>query len=142
MKSNNLNRLYNRLEHYDFTHVIICEDINDSFGKLYEIVMCRYNECCPVKSKKMSYKDFLKPWITRDIKILIKKRQNLFLLFHNNKVSSQTYKRVRNYVSNKIRYEKNRYYGMKFDQFRGTVRACGVKLIISLNLITKIEKLK
>lgn len=58
-----------------------------------------YNENCPVKTKTISYKDDLKPWIDRETKQKIKKRQSYFLLYKKGRMGREVYNRYRNMVT-------------------------------------------
>ena len=78
--------------------------------------------CCPLKSKSISPKDRLKPWIGNDLKIYIKLRESYFCLFKRNLVSEQFYKSYRNFVTKKIRLAKKRYFEDLFSRIRNNAR--------------------
>ena len=74
-----------------------------------------YKLCCPIKSKILSNKDLIKPWIAREIISNIKKRQHYFALYCQNKIPKDFYTHFRNFVTGQIRRSKKDYYGHKFN---------------------------
>ena len=51
-----------------------------------------------------------KSWINYDIKTTIRKRQNLFIMYKQNKLYKITLNWYRNYATSKIRTAKTEYY--------------------------------
>ena len=64
----------------------------------------------------------MKPWISPVIVRDIKKRQNLYLLYKQNRIQVSVYNRFRNYITNKIRSAKKIYYEKKFNDCSGNLR--------------------
>ena len=68
-----------------------------------------YNDFCPIKTKVISCKDQIKPWINQSIKNDILKRPNIYKLFQRRLISEREYKVFRNFVNNQIRVAKKYY---------------------------------
>ena len=84
-----LNLLYSRIANTNFDSVLNSHDINVALSQFYDILYDIYDTCCPIRIKTLSSKDIQKPWITRDILNIIKRRNILFLLHRNGKVSRE-----------------------------------------------------
>ena len=78
--------------------------------------------CCPVKKKTVSSRNLKKTWICGNILDLVKKQQNMYLLFRQSKVNQATYSRFKNFVTYRIRNAKFNYYSRKFDQFKSNTK--------------------
>ena len=89
-----LNLLYSRIANTNFDSVFNSHDNNVAKSQFYDILYDIYDTCCPIRIKTLSSKDIQKPWITRDILNSIKRRNNLFFLHRNGKVSREAYNRI------------------------------------------------
>ena len=56
-------------------------DCDEAFEELHLKILSTFNHFCPIKNETISPKDVRKFWINYDTKTMIKKRQNLFILF-------------------------------------------------------------
>ena len=74
------------ISEYNFVNVADCQDIDMAVQLLENVVSYYYNMCCPVKKKTVSSRNLKKPWICGNILELVKKRQNMYLLFRQSKV--------------------------------------------------------
>ena len=63
-----LNKLYHKFSMIDTTHILNECDNNEALTKLDNKILECYNECCPNKTKIISNKDQIKPWINQSIK--------------------------------------------------------------------------
>ena len=97
INENTLHNFYQYLSSYDFSNVINYDDCSTAISELTEIIDDAYRTCCPIKIKTISYKDYSKPWISKKILTLIRKRQHFYLLFRKNIVSKKTYTDFRNF---------------------------------------------
>ena len=64
-------------------------NVDESVEILHEKILECYNSCCPIITKTIRGNDITKPWITNEIKREIKKKQNLFILRNNGKISQE-----------------------------------------------------
>ena len=85
-------------------------DVNKSLERLDEIIVRELNTCCPIKTRVKTKREIKNPWISHEIKTLIKKRENYRKLFLQSKMSRNEYNYFRNFVSNKVRWTKQNYY--------------------------------
>ena len=85
MNETTLNNFYQKFS-------LIETDINKALVKLDNKIMECYNECCPIKTKIISSKDQIKPWINQSIKNNIVKRQNNYKLYQRGLISDREYK--------------------------------------------------
>ena len=79
-------------------------------GKLFDV----YNRTCPKRSKTLSVKQLLKPWITGDLQQSINKKHRLFKQYKNNVIPFNTYNLYKNSLTRKMRSAKVAYYSNKF----------------------------
>ena len=117
-----MSSLYESLNCYDFSDVLDCRDVNIAVTRLDNIMYDHFNVFCPVVNKTVSPKNVTKPWITRDILSLIKRRQNLFILVKTNKITKVAFNRYRNFVTSKIRIAKEKYFEDKFDAYKSNIK--------------------
>ena len=121
VNSYTLNQLYNTMLNenlIDYHSTNLDEHIELLHSKLLQ----NFYSCCPIKTKTISPKDKLKPWIDSNLKILMKRRQNFFNLYKQNLVSKQFYNYYRNMVTKKIRISKQRYYEELFIKLKNNIR--------------------
>lgn len=63
-----LSSMNGAIQGYDFSDILACDDVNTGIVKFDEVVMKYFNQCCPILSKTVSYKNYLKPWIDGYVK--------------------------------------------------------------------------
>lgn len=147
LKDNNILRFGEALGKHNFDDVLACDNINETLIKFNDVVMKYYNLFCPIRSKTLSPKDLLKPWIDSETKINIRKRQRYHLLYKLGKMSKEYYNRFRNFVTCQIRRKEREYFAAKFEEYRGNLRKTWntINDIISPNKVVSkrsIEKLE
>ena len=57
-----------------FREIYDCEDVDSAMELLHDKILENFNRCCPIKTKFISPKDDLKPWITNNVKGEIRKK--------------------------------------------------------------------
>ena len=118
-----LSNLYNSLTDILSFPAIICEnDIDRVAESLHETVLDKFNFFCPIKTKSVSPKDQVKPWIDVSLKRDIKTRQRNFQFFKRNVISRQTYNSFRNLVNSKIRMAKCNYFTKIFSDVKNDIK--------------------
>ena len=98
------------------------ENIDESIEHLHGVILENFNNCCPIKTKFLSPKDILKPWINSSIKRDMKLREYYFKLFKLKRISKIFYNAVRNDVTKKIRYAKRNYFAKLFDELKNNIK--------------------
>ena len=78
-------------------------DIDESINLLNSEKFLHFNIHCPIKTKYVSTKDIIKPWIKQSFKIKNKKRQSYMQLFKRNLTTKTVYNLFSNFVKNEIR---------------------------------------
>lgn len=122
VNENSLNNFYNYLSQYDFNEIANDLECEEALNYIINILNTTYDQCCPIRTKTISYKSQMKPWITNTIVQNIKKRQAYFLLYHQNKIPKNLYVRFRNFVTHQIRHSRKQYYLNKFNEYNNNIR--------------------
>ena len=117
-----LSRLAKYLSTYDFSTLLESNSIDNSVSMFDEILSKTYDEFCPIITKIIKEKDIRKPWINKDVKKLINRRSNLYILLNTKKISHESYARYRNFVTSQIRVAKKTYYANKFSEYKNNAR--------------------
>ena len=97
--------------------------IDEAPVRFLDIMMTIYNRCCPVKTRTVSYKDRIKPWISLEIKGYMRKRQNYLVPYRSGRMTRAVYNRYRNFVTNRIKIARRNYFESKFNGYRSNVRS-------------------
>ena len=140
----NIRKLYDSIESLDFTDVISVDDVSVGMAMLDSIVMGYYNECCPVKTKTISYKDSLKPWIDQVVKGEIRKRDAYLRLLRADKISKELYNNYRNRVTKLIRERRRVYLEKKFNELKFDIKRTWslINNVLKPSLSSKQENVK
>ena len=89
-------------------------DAKSAFELFYNIFDINYDHSFPIKSKPLTYKDILKPWID-DIAIKrIEIRRNLKKLVKKKVIKKEIYKKFKNKVTNELNLAKEIYVEYQF----------------------------
>ena len=113
----NLENLYRDFSSIDFNYLLDL-DCETATRELHSKLLEYYDKHCPIKTKNISKKDQMKPWICGELKILIKRRQKLYVLKRLGKVSAQEYSNYRNFVTSSLRVAKKNYFSNLFEKVK------------------------
>ena len=106
----------------EFDTVIRYKNVNfqsDWFIKrLWEL----YNQNCPKRTKTVSYKYYLKPWINEEIKCQINRKHVLFKNYKRRLIPFHVYNSQKKHVTKIIRQSKKKYYATKFKRVRDSIK--------------------
>ena len=114
-------------------HLNLTNDINLNYDKFIEIFDRLYNKYFPVKTKHLSYKRILNPWISSGLLNSIRKKNELFKKTKLGLVNLIEYNSYRNKVNALIKLTKRKYYLDLFSSFKSSTK----KLWQSINSLTK-----
>ena len=117
-----LSNLFDELLYFNFDDIFNLCDVDRIFEVFEDVVLKCFYRCCPVKSKTLSCRSLSKPWIDDVIKSNVKKRQNLYLLYRNGRVSRNSYTRYSNFVTSLIRKAKRNYFYQRFVNFKCDIK--------------------
>ena len=82
--------------------------IDDHLETLHNRLLKNFHDSCQIRTKLISPKDKLKPWINNELKVYIKRRDNFFSSKKINLISESFYNYFRNLVTKKIKSAKNK----------------------------------
>ena len=94
--------MFQAFSEINFNHLFYV-DCDLAIEELHNSLLNLYNQFSPIKTKSITHKDRNKPWINSSLKNMIKRRQNLYILFKLNKISSVAFNRFKNMVTSTIR---------------------------------------
>ena len=78
------------------------------------------DECFPYKTVVIKPKQQKNPWMTNELKDLIKQKNKLYTKYMKKPITyGDEFKALRNRVSHRIRECKKQYYSAKFEAVRG-----------------------
>ena len=117
-----LNNLYLNLSLHNFSNILNSNDLHGAVREFSDVLLSYYNKHCPIKTKTISYKSKIKPWISNNIREDIRRRQSFYLLYKTGKMQKSTFNRFRNYVTLKIRTAKKVYYEQRFSDCRNDIK--------------------
>ena len=81
-----------------------------------------YDKYFPIKSKKVSRKSFMKPWVTTSLVNRLKIRDNLGRLASKGRLDRKIYTDFRNKVTKQLRELKSLYYNQEFAKNNGNIK--------------------
>ena len=87
-----------------------------------DILVDIYNECCPIRTKRVSWKNCNKGWLTRELLLDIDRKHAIYRDYRQNRISFQLYKCYKNMLTCKIKRIKKMYYHQKFSENCGDMR--------------------
>ena len=78
------------------------------------------NECFPYKTTTIKQKQLANPWMTNELRALIKQKNKLLTKYQKSpRTYGDEFKALRNRVSHMIRDCKKQFYAEKFDAVKG-----------------------
>ena len=120
----NIEHFCSELESVDWESLNTIEDVNEMYDKFLLLYKTEYEKCFPVIKIQMKSSRKYNPWITKDTRGLIRRKNNLYRKYVKNPTSyrHQAYKSCRNAVNSKIRKEKRAYYNSKFENAKDDLK--------------------
>ena len=132
----------NFLDSYDFSPLLSSEDVNESFTHFERIVNGCFDQFCPVKFKRLSYKSLLKPWVDNEVRSVLKRRDNYYKLYKGGRMNKETYSVIRNQVTALLRRKKGNTLNINLMIFEMILKGLGHLSMVSLSLILRSEEVK
>ena len=134
-RSNNLHklefRIFNQTNKQEFTqkirminwNAILSEhDVNDNCKIFLDNVNKTFENCFPIKSKRITEKRLNNPWITQAVINSIRTKNYLYKDYKIGAVTEAQYKQYRNVLNTTIRQAKKSYYMSIFTNFKSDTR--------------------
>ena len=136
-------RLKNEESNSNFTHSLLSYDwnfldrldINQSVASFISTLNILYQQNFPLKTKYVTNKKVLNPWITEDISKLIKYKSEYYNLMKMNLITKEENRIFKNKVNSIVRKAKNLYYKNKFNSCQSDLKKtwCLINDILSPN---------
>ena len=114
----NISKLKKIIKAMNWQNVYSQEDAQSAFLNFQRNIIESFNACCPIENVKVNYRN-RHDWISKDIKIDIKKRERLYLLSVQQPTDEhiKNYKLFRNQVLSKQRVAQRKYYQEQFEMY-------------------------
>ena len=113
-------KFMNDIASTDWTNFYNTQDASLCYDQLHSRVLTLYNQHFPIKSKTMKEQHQNKPYITNEIKILIKERNKLQRKFSKKPITyGNSYRALRNRISQLISSAKANYFKIKLAEASG-----------------------
>ena len=109
----NTSNFCNAVADLDWNNIITC-DINLSMNKFEECLNDLHNAHFPIKTKIISSKRKMKPWLTSGILKSVKTKSRYFKLYKLGLMNETTYKNYKNKFTSMLRCAKENYYRILF----------------------------
>ena len=110
--------------HHEYNVFLMNMNVNRKAEWFVNSLWKLYNQHCPKRTKTVSYKTFVKPWITNEIKTLIKEKHALFKTYKCGGIDFETYNSHKNRVSKILKRAKINYYSNKFHSVKNNIKKC------------------
>jgi hypothetical protein len=119
----NLCKLRNMISawHNDF-NIADDIDVNHTADIFCNTLFSIYNECCPIRRKRISFKRLSKPWLSGNLMRLINRKHELFRSFRRGDVSFYEYKTLEKQLTRSLRTAKQQYFQYKFQSCLGNTK--------------------
>ena len=105
--------------------VSLLEGVSDpktAFTKFHILIDELYNKYFPLKTRILSKKAQLKPWVSQVLVNRIKIRDKLFKLSNKGRIDRNIYTQFRNLLTMQIRNAKASYFNDQFDKCKNDIR--------------------
>ena len=96
-----------------------------------------YDQYFPIKTKKVTKKSLLKPWVTESLAKRIKIKHNLARMANKGRTDKKTYTDFKNQLTTQLRIAKANYYEEEFSKNTGDIR--GTWKVINSNIKNKVK---
>ena len=110
-----------------------CFDVQAKANCFSENLWKLYQCHCPLKTKVLSLKSCVKPWLTSDLKCIIKFKQFLFKQYKSGTIHFERHNSFKNNVSSHLKSAKNKYFISKFKHCQSDVKATWKTINFLLN---------
>ena len=106
----------------NFDAITVECSFDDKFNRFSEELFKIYNRCCPVRRKQMSVKRFLKPWLSNDVMIVIKRKHYLFGEYRRGNVTFEIYNGVNLRLSRLLKSTTKQYFQDKCNSYSRDIK--------------------
>lgn len=116
----NMSKLYSDMQSVRDVYFVECASmsVSDKCSWFIERLWVAYSRACPKKTKTLSVKKLLKPWINNEIRRMVNYKHHLFKEYKSHNIPFEEYNRYKNNLNSKLRKSKRAYYMYKFNNCR------------------------
>ena len=115
--------MYEDIKNANWSQVVALQSVDEAYDSFLDRLTCFYEKNFPIVTRKVKYLDLAKPYITGDIKLMIKKKHKLQKLFNRWPLRyEREFKILRSEVSSTIRSAKAKYYRNRLNESVGNPR--------------------
>ena len=119
----NIDRLAEAIAEFDWSLILNISHVESAYDFFAQNFKKLYDQHCPVKIVRNKVLDVKKPYISSEIKQLIKEKHKMQRLYNRFPLTyGERYKSLRNRVNSVIKTAKSRYYKEQFDSNKGDSR--------------------
>ena len=118
----NMDKFFVKLRNINWDVTLDGKNVNDMYVTFINTLNGIYCKCFPLKSKKITRKRLLKPWLNPYLLNLIKQKSEYYKLYKLGIISHENNSRFRNSVNYNIRKAKKDYYMNIFDIYKTNIR--------------------
>ena len=117
------NHFKNKLENHNWTDLLDIADVNEAFEYFNEVLAKFYDECYPMRSKRIRTDCSKNPWITPGLRESIKTKNKLYKKYVKRPITyGLQYRAYRNELTKLIKVAKNNYHISKFSECQGNIK--------------------
>ena len=124
LSETNIDSFCEQLELVDWKILNDIQDVNEMYDTFLSLYKEMYDKCFPIVNIQHKNTNTHNPWLTKEIKALIRRKNILYRKYVKNPTSYRhdIYKCCRNIVNKMIRKEKRAYYKVKFENAKDNIK--------------------
>ena len=113
-----------KLENHNWTTLYDMNEVDIAFEYFNKVLIEYYNECYPLRTKRVQINKIKNPWITAALKESIRTKNKLYKKFVKRPITyGDRYRSYRNTLSRIIKIARNNFYKEKFTECQGDSKA-------------------
>ena len=102
--------------------IYVVNDPKTAFELFLKIFSDIYDKYFPIKTKTVSHKSSIKPWVTSVLVKRIKIKDKLSILANKGRIDVKVFKDFRNVLNKQLRDAKSNFYDNEFNQCNGNIK--------------------
>ena len=113
----NIDTFYNNMQNLDWDIMTYTNNCQTAYSVFYKSLLREYNDCFPIKTIKLNYKN-RKPWLIYGLKNSIKEKNRLYVKYvrQNTRYSETKYKVYKSKLNGLLRKSEREHYATLFEE--------------------------